>query len=386
MEAQQSLERLAAMGGKARAAKLTPEQRRESARKAALKRWGTRTGLESKQEQNNSGIPTATHTGTLKIGDFAIECANLDNGTRVLNEKDVASILGRGVGGKTRVLARWQESEEPPLPVFLSGRTLEPYIPASLRLALAAPLNYHTKTGAKKSGFDATLINEICAVWVKADQKRALQKSQESIADRARILLKGLADTGIRALVDAATGYEKDRPKIELERILAQYISDELLPWAKQFPDEFYRQAFRLLRWDYNPKSTKRGKALMSLTQRYIYEQLPPGVYEEIKRRNPANEKGQRPNKNFQVLTGDIGNEHVKRIVIEVTTVMKLSRNLSHFKKQHAIAFPPRAGTQLQLEGDGFDESDGQAQVIPTYALEGPKTQEATVLQPVAAT
>lgn len=42
---------------------------------------------------------------------------------------------------------------------------------------------------------------------------------------------------------------------IELQLILEKYVSQELLPWAKRFPDEFYKQMFRLKGWEY------RGKA-----------------------------------------------------------------------------------------------------------------------------
>ena len=59
---------------------------------------------------------------------------------------------------------------------------------------------------SRTQGVDATLLNEICSVWVEASQRGALLKSQEPIADRARILLKGMANIGITFLVDAATG------------------------------------------------------------------------------------------------------------------------------------------------------------------------------------
>ena len=41
-------------GGPARAAKLTPEQRRESARKAAIARWNKKDKTESPHEDENS--------------------------------------------------------------------------------------------------------------------------------------------------------------------------------------------------------------------------------------------------------------------------------------------------------------------------------------------
>ena len=45
----------------------------------------------------------------------------------------------------------------------------------------------------------------------------------------------------IIALVDEATGYQYTREKDELQKILKAYIAEELLPWQKRFPDEFFK-------------------------------------------------------------------------------------------------------------------------------------------------
>lgn len=60
-----------------------------------------------------------------------------------------------------------------------------------------------------------------------------------------------LAKVGVVALVDEATGYQTVRQRDELQRLLSKYIAEELQPWAKRFPDEFYTQMFRLRGWDY---------------------------------------------------------------------------------------------------------------------------------------
>ena len=62
-----------------------------------------------------------------------------------------------------------------------------------------------------------------------------------------RPLLEFLQKPFLRALkrlelshsVDDATGYTKVRARDELQAILAAYISAELLPWAKRFPNSF---------------------------------------------------------------------------------------------------------------------------------------------------
>jgi hypothetical protein len=46
------------------------------------------------------------------------------------------------------------------------------------------------------------------------------------VADRADILMRGLAHTGIIALVDEATGYQKDRAMDSLARILEAFFAE----------------------------------------------------------------------------------------------------------------------------------------------------------------
>ena len=43
------------------------------------------------------------------------------------------------------------------------------------------------------------------------------------------------------------------------------------------------------------------------LVNKYVYEQLPPGVHEELRRRNPRTENGRRVHNHHQLLTADTG-------------------------------------------------------------------------------
>ena len=53
-------------------------------------------------------------------------------------------------------------------------------------------------------------------------------------------IMTAFAKTGLVAVIDEVTGYQADRDRDELQKVLEKYISAELLPWAKRFPDEFY--------------------------------------------------------------------------------------------------------------------------------------------------
>ncbi len=94
-------------------------------------------------------------------------------------------------------------------------------------------------------GYDATIVTAICTVWLKAREAGALQTQQQAKAQKAEILLRGLAQTGIVALVDESTGYEKARPQGALQAYLELVIRKELAAWVKKFPDEFYENIYK---------------------------------------------------------------------------------------------------------------------------------------------
>ena len=89
--------------------------------------------------------------------------------------------------------------------------------------------------------------------------------------------------------------------------ILRKFISKELSKWAKMFPDDFYRELFRLRGWQFTPGSSKRPVHTAKLTIDLVYKRLAPGVLSELQRLTPKDEKGRRRHKLFQRLTEDVG-------------------------------------------------------------------------------
>lgn len=47
-----------------------------------------------------------------------------------------------------------------------------------------------------------------------------------------------LADVGITALIDEATGYQYQRPQDELMKLFADCLDKRLAPWYRGFPSE----------------------------------------------------------------------------------------------------------------------------------------------------
>lgn len=302
---------------------------------------------------NANKLPRASHTGPLFIGDLKLNCAVLEDGTRILSERSITGALGGKRGGSHWVRVKDAENY---LPVFLSAANLTPFIPASLAMALGQPVKYRGKSGkgAAANGVLATLLPEICDVWINARHAGALKPQQEHIARAAEILQSGLAKVGIIALVDEATGYQEVRDRHDLERILEAFIRKELLPWTKRFPDEFYQEMFRLRGWPYSPVSPKRPSLVGKLTNQLVYEKLPPGVLENLQKRNPVIKDGRRRHRHHQFLTEDIGNPTLEKHLSGVIALMRASKSWSGFKKLFDRAY----GDEPQLEMDMGDDED----------------------------
>jgi len=294
----------------------------------------------------NQDIPKILRRGTLDFGVTKIPCAVLDDEkrTRVLFEHGVTSaVLKSRSGASKRRKKSDQEKGRAPLPIFIAPNNLKPFISDELLNGLLNPIQCR-EGNRVYSMFPAEILPQTCEVWLKAREEKALQKQQITKAEKAEILMRAIAHVGIIALIDEATGFQYDRERDELQKILKAYISPHLLPWAERFPREFYKEMFRLWQWKFPPTADKgapRGPRYAGkLTRKFVFEQLPPGVLEELDRLNPANEKWQRKHRFSQLLTIDIGNPHLEKQVAIVTTLMKISPNKRIFEKNFARAFP----------------------------------------------
>lgn len=326
-----------AKGGIARAEALTAAQRKEIAQQAAAARW-------------YKDALFATHTGILEIGDFAIECAVLNDGRRVLSQRGVNRALGRKHGG-AEFKARQEGGGE--LPIFLTPKALKPFISKELLAVVSKPILYRAARGASMAhGLDAAALVLVCEVWVKADAAGALMATQKPTAARAASLLRALQHVAVIALIDEATGYQEQRPKDELRRILEAYISKELLPWTERFPEEFYKEMFRLRGWpfssvSYDQKGPQGPRYAGKLTKELVYKQLPPGVLEKLESLNPNDpDKRRRKHHHHRFLSGDIGNPHLEKHVAVVTALMRISPSWKSFQR----AFNKNFAKQGELE------------------------------------
>ena len=295
--------------------------------------------------------PKAEHEGVLKIGELEIPCAVLDDGRRVLSQRGVNRALGRKHGGES---FRRRNSPGGELPVFLGPENLKQFISDDLAAVVSRPILYR-HGGTIAHGVEASLLPQICDVWLKARDAGVLRTSQMSAAQQADILIRGLAHVGIIALVDEATGYQFVRARNALEEILEKFIATEFRKWAKTFPDDFYREMFRLRGWEFKEDTVKRTQLIGKFTLDLVYDRLAPGVRERLEEVNPKNEKGHRKHKLFQRLTEDIGDPSLRAHLASVITLMRVSDDWPNFMRMMNRALPRFLPMPL------FDQNEQQA-------------------------
>jgi hypothetical protein len=291
------------------------------------------------------------YTGNLNIGDVSLPCAVLDTGQRVLTQEGFLQAIGRSKNPKGNPASHPDET-----PAFLTAQNLQPYISKHITTPTSPILFKPIRDGGSPAyGYPAELLPAFCRVILDARDAKALSHTQQHIAERCDILIRGLATVGIVALVDEATGYQNVRRRNALMKILEAYIAKELLRWTKHFPDEFYEHMFRLWGWGFNEESLSRRPGFAGvLTRKLIYEKLPPGVLDELQRMNPTDGHGRRKFRHHQLLTADIGHPHLQKLVTEVTLLMRISDSRTGFLAQYARAYPT-VGTQMYLDLDNED-------------------------------
>lgn len=301
-------------GGTARAESLSPAVRSEIAQKAADARWG-------------ASLPKALVDGQISIAGKIIDCAVLENGTRVLTQETFLMAIGRSGRPKAGTGIMLLDG----IPSFIAAENLNPFVTDELRRS-TTPVAYLSIKGRKSYGYDAMLLPMVCEVYLKARDENALHYTQKHVLRICDLLTRGLARVGIIALVDEATGYEEMKTKRELNRILEAYIAPELRPYMPMFPHEFFKQIYRIHDWNYKGDShTQTPRYVGKFINKYIYDQLPPNVLPELQKKNPVTESGRRRYKNSQFLTEETGVPSLDKQISNVTMLMRISKDKQEF-------------------------------------------------------
>jgi hypothetical protein len=174
-----------ALGGRARAQLLSPEERKAIAQEAAEARWN-----KVASETGAVRLPRATHNGEIPIGNVSIPCAVLEDGTRVITQRGMFVALGMNKNpskGQTAIDKR---------PGFVSANNLAPFISEELMRSWT-PIPFRLPRGAGgyrgniAFGYDAKILPLVCHAYLDAKEAGKLTPNQKHIADAAKAAFRG---------------------------------------------------------------------------------------------------------------------------------------------------------------------------------------------------
>lgn len=326
-------------GGLARAAKLSPAERKTIAQK----------GVEAKREL--ALLPSVTHGSAerpLVIGDKKIPCFVIDGDVRVMTQRGLQSSIGMSEGGGSTP----GEQRLVSFLLSLAGKFGPDNDLASRSVAAAErlknPIKFRLPGGGIGFGVEATIIADVCDLILAARDAKLLQSQQQKIAREAEVLVRGFARVGIIALVDEATGFQKDRARDALAQILEAFVAKELQPYLKTFPSDYYEQLFRLYHLPYPPAGNRsfRPAFFGHITNDVVYARLAPELLPELKK---AASKAEKKAKLHQWLTSDVGHPKLREHLISIVALLKVSKTADEFKA-HVNTVHPKYGDTLPID------------------------------------
>ena len=326
-----------AKGGKARAAKLTPERRAEIAAEAAKARWN---GAPKPPVDGVQRAAYGSPDKTLKIGDAFVECYVLDGGTRVLSGRGMQSAIGFGGEAKTHGSK---------LRAFLELDAIKPFVNNDLAMALENPVRFVRpgRGGKPAIAFEGTLLIDLCEAIINAWSAGSLRANYLPLFRQAQVITLSFAKAGIIAAIDEVTGYQQVREQNEIQKIVDKYLTDYAKKWAKIFPDEFWDKLLKAKGFE-SYIGLPRRSFVGHWVNDVVYARLAPVVLQKLRELNPRSGKT-RKFKHHQFLTEDHGSPELRHHLIRVMTLMDLANATGQNFDQMLNAVVPRVGDTYQL-------------------------------------
>lgn len=274
----------------------------------------------------NDGVIKTSYPGLLPIGGVDLDCAVLDDGVRVLTASSVFTAFGRPRKGANSRL----EIDGTKIPPFLAAKNLEPFI--NQEVLRRTRIIKYVDGRQEKTGYAAGLLPKMCEVYLAARRAGVLTESQNKLAIQAEILLGALAEVGIDALIDEATGFQKDRKHDALRLLLARYLAEGLQKWIHTFPDSFFLELDRLYG---NEPTTSRSRPQYygKFINKYIYEPIEYGYLKSRLNELNITPDGKRKARFHQWLNAD-GRSMVVHQIGRVQGKMEDCTDIRHFNNK----------------------------------------------------
>lgn len=308
-------------GGRARAASLTKVELTDIAKKGAEAKWG-------------NTYPAVLLGAKLTLGGVEVDCYVTEDGERLIAGRGVQKILklvdeelpqsGQKPGSRlTRLL-----NNKAIRPLIYKDKTQDHFDPKKRRFQ-----------GRVIAGFNAEMLVDICEGMLDARAQGILKTPRQAIiANQAELILRGLAKTGIVALIDEATGFQQLRPVDGLRNYFDQVLRKDLAAWSKRFPDEFYENIYKLRGWEWPGMGKNRYSVVGTYTNDLVYGRILPGLNDELEKRNPKNDKGNREHKHHQLLNDDAGDKLFSAQMFTILALQRACLNKSGNKWNHFMS------------------------------------------------
>lgn len=309
----------------ARAAKLSPEERSQIARKAAL----ARRPLE------------AIRKGNFKDDfGFDAECYVLNdlNKTAVMTQRGMAAALGMSSSSGI-VLKRFIHTKA------IANSTLGAAIAEKIDNPLIFKgllVGQSSTTETMVHGNDVTLLIDICNAILEANANGTISSSQQKFVKSASIIVAASAKSGIQNLVYKMAGY--DATKEEVIQAFRAFVLDEARKYEKEFPPELYGEWARL--YQITPPIRGRSWKHMHLTNDHVYYPLArsDGALLQLLREAKSND-GDRNKKLFQFLN-EVG---VRALRIHLGRILEMAES-SGSQSEYEAKVAQRFGGQQMLK------------------------------------
>lgn len=267
--------------------------------------------------------PKVIKSGVLEIFND-LPCYVLDNGQRVFRLSNLTKAL--------------RDKEHGKFGNYLAASNITKYLPERLR-PLTDELHDRTPQGTLsfllddkvEKGYNSEDFMDVCSAFVTANlNNEDLSEAQKEIVRNANKFIMATAKIGIIALIDEATGYQKEREDGELQLKLKYFLVDENSPardWEKTFPDELWYEFGRLTGWKGSLK--KRPKYWSKLVNGLIYELLDKDIAMYLRKNKPPKYTGQ---KYFQWLNEGYGIKELSQHIWLIIGMARPCRDLEELR------------------------------------------------------
>ena len=206
----------------------------------------------------------------------------------------------------------------------------------------------------EKDYYDHALLIDYAKAILRLRRAKRLPDTFADYANNCELFIMGLANVGLAAMIDEATGYDKQKKRQEYLELFREYIREHQSKWEKEFSDEFFDGIYGI----YHLEKTDRNRHPQFFAHfilRYIYTPLANSkgaILEMLKEKDPVVSSGRgRKYKLHQFLSDNVGKPELQRHLSSVCTLLRISDDKGMFDRLFRRAFPQR-GDQMEFDFD----------------------------------